>query len=280
MDILSLEALPYEMLTHALECLTYQDLISYMATSCHSHELKADEIYWRNRVKKDFLIDPDLIYPGLDMFETYTKLFQQEQEWKEMSKRSRELLVDTSPQTIFAVDEKDDETTWCKSYVKELPHWTVMSTMLKLILKELQRMEDSSTEVPRMHFTGSDWSPQGFIRESNHLRLGFISKSDTVAIISLQLIKAIVDNNSYYFECELEEILHEETAVSVENMIERLSMDDYHLSFSLLGKYTTSMTGRKGDIRVESDITKVNIWTLARLNLEENMERLEDILSG
>ena len=56
-----------------------------------------------------------------------------------------------------------------------------------------------------MHFTGSDWSHEGFFTESNNLRLGFISYSQEVASVALKMVQVFFDQNDW----ELSKSIHE-----------------------------------------------------------------------
>jgi hypothetical protein len=152
------------------------------------------------------------------------------------------------------------------------------------ILKDI----DSEFRTPfsaRIYFTGTDEIINEFDDKSSHDEIGVIANCKLAGQVLLRLVRHFyvypdeedIDELLQYDKDEFEEVAEDFGGYTIKNFIKFLvSRENNFLSSHLLtSEFTTEIYSRsKGTIIYETDLSKVDIWTLSRLYNELYGDRL------
>lgn len=141
------------------------------------------------------------------------------------------------------------------------------------VIRELIKMERETNKAEeKVYFSGEFDSHQTeFEEKSNHLEIGVLARSGIVGKACLRLVRYIIDNHgTVLFETDLNNTFRhfECNQPGIRRLIYYLAYTEEQYMHCYLPNDTFRVTLYKRDSEyvVESTISKVDIWTIDRLN--------------
>lgn len=244
------ESLSLDSLTDVLLSTPIPDLTSCCKTSKRIEQICASDSFWPKRITQDF--PTSVANKPVDL------------SWKDWYIQMSEFQID-----LIQLDSNDRE-----AYITE--------EILPEVLKQLKILEQRSTELAKIYFSGEwDSNQTDFEEQSNRLEVGVISPSKFVALILFRFVRIMVDDRQdlldndlfdYYYDLNEEErkITFEEykkIPIPLSKFLNMLSENEqqYMNCFNLSDEFKCKLGyGERKEV-IKKRIHEVNIWTLPRL---------------